>query len=89
MNLGLIYFVEVVLLGRKRTNKIEIELKYLKLVENMTLWNQYPRGTISYKKTHDSLLRALIVGYTKNKGNVKISKGSGGTIRGRGSIRGM
>lgn len=87
LQICLLYFVKVVLLGREISN--QINLKYLKLVENMIMWNQYPWGAVSYAKTHDSLSRALVVGHNKSKGKSESSKREKGTTMGRCSRRGM
>ncbi|XP_020423095.1 uncharacterized protein LOC109950029 [Prunus persica] len=54
--LALVYFVELVVLGRDK--HLNINLNYLTLVEDLDAFNRYPWGSVSFDKTQDSLFSA-------------------------------
>ncbi|XP_038713407.1 uncharacterized protein LOC120007277 [Tripterygium wilfordii] len=56
--LALVYFVEYVLLGRDV--KLLIDVDFLNLVDYVDEFNKYPWGTLSYKKTIQSLTNCLV-----------------------------
>ncbi|CAL9029936.1 unnamed protein product, partial [Prunus brigantina] len=51
--LALVYFAELVVLGRDK--HLNINLNYLTLVEDLDAFNRYPWGSVSFDKTQDSL----------------------------------
>ncbi|XP_038717208.1 uncharacterized protein LOC120010488 [Tripterygium wilfordii] len=57
-NLTLVYFAESVLLGRDVKLLIDVDL--LNLVDYLDMFNKYPWGTLSYKKTIQSLTNCLV-----------------------------
>lgn len=54
--LALVYFAELVVLGRDK--HLNINVNYLTLVEDLDAFNRYPWGSVSFDKTQDSLLSA-------------------------------
>ncbi|KAI5350438.1 hypothetical protein L3X38_003329 [Prunus dulcis] len=54
--LALVYFTELVVLGRDK--HLNINLNYLTLVEDLDAFNRYPWGSVSFDKTQDSLFSA-------------------------------
>ncbi|BBG93798.1 hypothetical protein Prudu_001915 [Prunus dulcis] len=54
--LALVYFAELVILGRDKY--LNINLNYLTLVEDLDAFNRYPWGSVSFDKTQDSLFSA-------------------------------
>ncbi|BBN68936.1 hypothetical protein Prudu_651S000100 [Prunus dulcis] len=54
--LALVYFAELVVLGRDK--HLNINLNYLTLVEDLDAFNRYPWGSVSFDKTQDSLFSA-------------------------------
>ncbi|CAL8167886.1 unnamed protein product [Prunus armeniaca] len=75
--LGLVYFVVFVLLGCEK--HVHIDMRYLKLAEDVEEFVKYPWGSVSYAKTNASLLRALCADYQrvqvpKNAAKTKKSK---------------
>ncbi|CAL9000034.1 unnamed protein product [Prunus brigantina] len=54
--LALVYFAELVVLGRDK--HLNINLNYLTLVEDLDAFNRYPWGSVSFDKTQDSLFFA-------------------------------
>ncbi|KAI5351725.1 hypothetical protein L3X38_004616 [Prunus dulcis] len=54
--LALVYFAELVILGRDK--HLNINLNYLTLVEDLDAFNRYPWGSVSFDKTQDSLFSA-------------------------------
>ncbi|KAI5343095.1 hypothetical protein L3X38_010971 [Prunus dulcis] len=54
--LALVYFVELVVLGRDK--HLNINLNYLTLVEDLDAFNRYSWGSVSFDKTQDSLFSA-------------------------------
>ncbi|KAI5338386.1 hypothetical protein L3X38_017657 [Prunus dulcis] len=54
--LALVYFAELVVLGRDK--HLNINLNYLTLVEDLDAFNRYPWGSMSFDKTQDSLFSA-------------------------------
>ncbi|KAI5354936.1 hypothetical protein L3X38_007831 [Prunus dulcis] len=54
--LALVYFAELVVLGRDK--HLNINLNYLTLVEDLDALNRYPWGSVSFDKTQDSLFSA-------------------------------
>ncbi|CAL9024513.1 unnamed protein product, partial [Prunus brigantina] len=54
--LALVYFVELVVLGRDK--HLNINLNYLTLVEDLDAFNRYLWGLVSFDKTQDSLFSA-------------------------------
>ncbi|KAI5317196.1 hypothetical protein L3X38_036903 [Prunus dulcis] len=80
--LALVYFAELVVLGRDKNSNIN--LNYLTLVEDLDAFNRYPWGSVSFDKTQDSLFSAPTK-YVKSFGNEE-GRGKGkskvtGTIR--------
>ncbi|BBG93121.1 BURP domain-containing protein [Prunus dulcis] len=65
--LALVYFAELVVLGRDK--HLNINLNYLTLVEDLDAFNRYPWGSVSFDKTQDSLFSAP----TKGKGKSKVT----------------
>ncbi|CAL8162340.1 unnamed protein product [Prunus armeniaca] len=54
--LALVYFAELVVLGRDK--HLNINLNYLTLVEDLDAFNRFPWGSVSFDKTQDSLFSA-------------------------------
>ncbi|CAL8088988.1 unnamed protein product [Prunus armeniaca] len=54
--LALIYFAELVVLGKDK--HLNINLNYLNLVEDLDAFNRYPWGLVSFDKTQDNLFSA-------------------------------
>ncbi|XP_021803048.1 uncharacterized protein LOC110747161 [Prunus avium] len=54
--LALVYFAELVVLGRDK--HLNINVNYLTLVEDLDAFNRYPWGSVSFDKTQDSLFSA-------------------------------
>ncbi|KAI5323924.1 hypothetical protein L3X38_032997 [Prunus dulcis] len=54
--LTLVYFAELVVLGRDK--HLNINLNYLTLVEDLYAFNRYPWGSVSFDKIQDSLFSA-------------------------------
>ncbi|KAI5352394.1 hypothetical protein L3X38_005285 [Prunus dulcis] len=54
--LALVYFAELVVLGRDK--HLNINLNYLTLVEDLDGFNRYPWGSMSFDKTQDNLFYA-------------------------------
>ncbi|KAI5354963.1 hypothetical protein L3X38_007858 [Prunus dulcis] len=54
--LALVYFAELVVLGRDK--HLNINLNYLTPVEDLDAFNRYPWGSVSFDKTQDSLFSA-------------------------------
>ncbi|CAL2247477.1 unnamed protein product [Prunus armeniaca] len=55
--LALVYFAELVVLGRDK--HLNINLNYLTLVEDLDAVNRYPWGSVSFEKTQDNLFSTL------------------------------
>ncbi|BBG96889.1 BURP domain-containing protein, partial [Prunus dulcis] len=77
--LALVYFAELVVLGRDK--HLNINLNYLTLVEDLDAFNRYPWGSVSFDKTQDSLFSAPTK-YVKSfeneegRGKGKVSNGN-------------
>ncbi|CAL2257419.1 unnamed protein product [Prunus armeniaca] len=56
--LSLVYFAELVVLGKDK--HLNINLNYLTLVEDLDAFNRFPWGSVSFDKTQDSLFSAPI-----------------------------
>ncbi|BBG96664.1 hypothetical protein Prudu_005527 [Prunus dulcis] len=54
--LALVYFAELVVLGRDK--HLNINVNYLTLIEDLDVFNRYPWGSVSFDKTQDSLFSA-------------------------------
>ncbi|CAL2240155.1 unnamed protein product [Prunus armeniaca] len=54
--LALVYFAELVVLGRDK--HLNINLNYLTLVEDLDAFNRFPWGSVLFDKTQDSLFSA-------------------------------
>ncbi|CAL9005454.1 unnamed protein product [Prunus brigantina] len=83
--LGLLYFVEFVIMGKPQNVKINEE--YLHLVHKMGEFNNYPWGSISFEFLQDSLLFAP---WKKESDEENDGKGKGqkkGKKAGRSSVR--
>ncbi|CAL9021442.1 unnamed protein product, partial [Prunus brigantina] len=65
MKLGFLYFAVFVLLGSEK--HVNIDMRYLKLSEDLKEFQKYPWGAVSYAKTNASLLRALRANYHRVK----------------------
>ncbi|KAL6289549.1 hypothetical protein ACE6H2_007059 [Prunus campanulata] len=63
--LGLLYFAVFMLLGSEK--HVNIDMRYLKLAEDVEDFQKYPWGAVSYAKTNSSLLRALCAEYQRVK----------------------
>ncbi|BBG99620.1 hypothetical protein Prudu_009366 [Prunus dulcis] len=61
--LGFIYFAVFVLLGSEK--HVHIDMRYLKLAEDLEDFGNYPWGAVCYAKTNASLLRALCADYQR------------------------
>ncbi|BBH09082.1 hypothetical protein Prudu_021485 [Prunus dulcis] len=66
--LALVYFAELVVLGRDK--HLNINLNYLTLVEDLDAFNRYPWGSVSFDKTQDSLFLHQQKGRGKGKSKV-------------------
>ncbi|BBN68514.1 hypothetical protein Prudu_463S000100, partial [Prunus dulcis] len=66
--LALVYFAELVVLGRDK--HLNINLNYLTLVEDLDAFNRYPWGSVSFDKTQDSLFYAPTKGKREGKSKV-------------------
>ncbi|CAL8989889.1 unnamed protein product [Prunus brigantina] len=72
LKLGFVYFVVFVLLGSEKN--VHIDMRHLKLAEDLQQFEQYPWGAVSYAKTNASLLRALCANYQRVKGPKRAAK---------------
>ncbi|BBG93953.1 DNA glycosylase superfamily protein [Prunus dulcis] len=70
--LGFLYFAVFVLLGSEK--HVHIDMRYLKLAEDLEEFGKYPWGAVSYAKTNASLLRALCADYQRVKVPTKTAK---------------
>ncbi|XP_020416850.1 uncharacterized protein LOC109948402 isoform X2 [Prunus persica] len=70
--LGFVYFAVFVLLGSEK--HVHIDMRYLKLAEDLEDFGKYPWGAVSYAKTNASLLRALCADYQRVKVPTKTAK---------------
>ncbi|XP_034198168.1 uncharacterized protein LOC117613705 [Prunus dulcis] len=70
--LGFLYFAVFVLLGSEK--HVHIDMRYLKLAEDLEDFGKYPWGAVSYAKTNASLLRALCADYQRVKVPTKTAK---------------
>lgn len=70
--LGFVYFAVFVLLGSEK--HVHIDMRYLKLAEDLEEFVKYPWGAVSYAKTNASLLRALCADYQRVKVPKKAAK---------------
>ncbi|BBN70462.1 hypothetical protein Prudu_1481S000100, partial [Prunus dulcis] len=66
--LALVYFAELVVLGRDK--HLNINLNYLTLVEDLDAFNRYLWGSVSFDKTQDSLFLHQQNGRGKGKSKV-------------------
>ncbi|BBN68798.1 hypothetical protein Prudu_581S000100 [Prunus dulcis] len=53
---------------------VHIDMRYLKLAEDLEDFGKYPWGAVSYAKTNASLLRALCADYQRVKVPTKTAK---------------
>ncbi|CAL9004799.1 unnamed protein product, partial [Prunus brigantina] len=65
LKLGMVYFAIFVLLGTEK--HVLIDMRYLKLVEDLEEFEKYPWGAVSYAMTNASLLRAVSPDYQRVK----------------------
>ncbi|CAL9000228.1 unnamed protein product [Prunus brigantina] len=65
LKLGMVYFAIFVLLGTEK--HVLIDMRYLKLAEDLEEFDKYPWGTVSYAMTNASLLRAVSPDYQRVK----------------------
>ena len=72
LKLGFVYFAVFVLLGSEK--HVHIDMRYLKLAEDLEDFGKYPWGAVSYAKTNASLLRALCADYQRVKVPKKTAK---------------
>ncbi|BBN70236.1 hypothetical protein Prudu_1448S001000 [Prunus dulcis] len=72
LKLGFVYFAVFVLLGSEK--HVHIDMRYLKLAEDLEDFGKYPWGAVSYAKTNASLLRALCADYQRVKVPTKTAK---------------
>ncbi|BBN69266.1 hypothetical protein Prudu_862S000300 [Prunus dulcis] len=72
LKLGFIYFAVFVLLGSEK--HVHIDMRYLKLAEDLEDFGKYPWGAVCYAKTNASLLRALCADYQRVKVPTKTAK---------------
>ncbi|KAI5320520.1 hypothetical protein L3X38_034010 [Prunus dulcis] len=63
--LGMVYFANFVLLGTEK--HVLIDMRYLKLAEDLDEFDKYPWGAVSYAMTNASLLRAVSAEYQRVK----------------------
>ncbi|CAL2238183.1 unnamed protein product [Prunus armeniaca] len=77
VKLGMVYFAVFVLLGTEK--HVNIDMRYLKLAEDLEEFDKYPWGAVSYAMTNNSLLRAICSDYQRVKvpQKRKITKKSG------------
>lgn len=68
VKLALLYFLEMVLLGREK--KSSIDSKHLSLVEDLHQFNKYPWGTLCFQMTLNSLKKAIHDQKSDEDGNV-------------------
>ncbi|BBH02168.1 DNA glycosylase superfamily protein [Prunus dulcis] len=72
LKLGFVYFAVFVLLGSEK--HVHIDMRYLKLAEDLEEFGKYPWGAVCYAKTNASLLRALCADYQRVKVPKKAAK---------------
>ncbi|CAL8089497.1 unnamed protein product [Prunus armeniaca] len=72
LKLGFVYFAVFVLLGSEK--HVHIDMRYLKLAEDLEDFGKYLWGAVSYAKTNASLLRALCADYHRVKVPKKAAK---------------
>ncbi|CAL9005514.1 unnamed protein product [Prunus brigantina] len=72
LKLRFVYFAVFVLLGSEK--HVHIDMRYLKLTEDLEQFGKYPWGAVSYAKTNASLLRALCADYQRVKVPKKAAK---------------
>ncbi|CAL2230120.1 unnamed protein product [Prunus armeniaca] len=72
LKLGFVYFAVFVLLGSEK--HVHIDMRYLKLAEDLEDFGKYLWGAVSYAKTNASLLRALCADYQRVKVPKKAAK---------------
>ncbi|KAI5351733.1 hypothetical protein L3X38_004624 [Prunus dulcis] len=80
--LALVYFAELVVLGRDK--HLNINLNYLTLVEDLDAFNRYPWGSVSFDKTQDSLFSAptkYVKSFENEEGRGKGKSKATGTSR--------
>ncbi|BBN68763.1 hypothetical protein Prudu_566S000600, partial [Prunus dulcis] len=65
LKLGMVYFANFVLLGTEK--HVLIDMRYLKLAEDLDEFDKYPWGAVSYAMTNASLLRAVSAEYQRVK----------------------
>ena len=65
LKLGMVYFANFVLLGTEK--HVLIDMRYLKLAEDLEEFDKYPWGAVSYAMTNASLLRAVCAEYQRVK----------------------
>ncbi|CAL8082583.1 unnamed protein product [Prunus armeniaca] len=65
LKLGMVYFAIFVLLGIEK--HVLIDMRYLKLAEDLEEFDKYPWGAVSYAMTNASLLRAVSAYYQRVK----------------------
>ncbi|KAL6286216.1 hypothetical protein ACE6H2_010606 [Prunus campanulata] len=65
LKLGFVYFAVFVLLGSEKY--VYIDMRYLKLAEDLEEFVKYQLGAVSYAKINASLLRALCADYQRVK----------------------
>ncbi|XP_034197802.1 uncharacterized protein LOC117613292 [Prunus dulcis] len=65
LKLGMVYFANFVLLGTEK--HVLIDMRYLKLAEDLEEFDKYPWGAVSYAMTNASLLRAVSAEYQRVK----------------------
>ncbi|KAI5316693.1 hypothetical protein L3X38_036400 [Prunus dulcis] len=65
LKLGMVYFANFVLLGTEKY--VLIDMRYLKLAEDLEEFDKYPWGAVSYAMTNASLLRAVCAEYQRVK----------------------
>ncbi|CAL8117414.1 unnamed protein product [Prunus armeniaca] len=65
LKLGMVYFAIFVLLGTEK--HVLIDMRYLKLAEDLEEFDKYPWGAVSYAMTNASLLRAVSPDYQRVK----------------------
>ncbi|CAL2259415.1 unnamed protein product [Prunus armeniaca] len=65
LKLGMVYFAIFVLLGTEK--HVLIDMRYLKLAEDLEEFDKYPWGAVSYAMTNASLLRAVSADYQRVK----------------------
>ncbi|BBN68815.1 DNA glycosylase superfamily protein, partial [Prunus dulcis] len=72
LKLGFVYFAVFVLWGSEK--HVHIDMRYLKLAEDLEDFGKYPWGAVCYAKTNASLLRALCADYQRVKVPTKTAK---------------